>query len=77
MPADTAVVPHPVFELHATVPVGVPTPGATTATVAVKVMDWPAAEGFRLEPTVVVVLSGLTTWLTSVPTLAVLLLSPE
>jgi hypothetical protein len=62
MPADTAVVPHPVFEVHATVPVGVPTPGATTATVAVKVTDCPEFEGFVLEATFVVVLARLTTW---------------
>jgi hypothetical protein len=43
------------------VPVGVPVPGATGETVAVKATDWPKTEGFTDEVTVVVVLALLTT----------------
>lgn len=46
---------------NVTVPVGVPVPGATADTVAVKVTDWPKADGFRDEVTVVVVSALLTT----------------
>src|SRR5213080_3148985 len=38
-----------------TVPVGPPAPGATGATVAVKVTGWPKVEGLGEDPTVVVV----------------------
>src|SRR5215472_7917688 len=44
-----------------TVPTGVPDPGATADTVAVKVTDWPKTDGFTDEVTVVVVLALLTT----------------
>ena len=46
---------------NVTVPVGVPVPGATGDTVAVKVTDWPEAEGFCDEVTVVVEFVLLTT----------------
>jgi hypothetical protein len=39
--------------LNCTVPVAVPVPGATAATLAVKLTAWPYAEGFRVEATVV------------------------
>lgn len=42
-------------------PVGVPLPGATGETVAVKVTGWPTVLGFCEEVTAVVVLAGLTT----------------
>src|SRR5579872_1342995 len=45
---------------NVTVPVGVPAPGATGDTVAVKVVDWPNAEGLVDEATVVVVSALLT-----------------
>jgi hypothetical protein len=48
--------------LKVTVPLGVPEPGDTAATVAVKVTDWPCTLGFALELRVVVVLALLTTW---------------
>src|SRR5438067_1065774 len=38
-----------------TVPVAVPAPGATGATVAVNVTGWPKVEGLGVDPTVVVV----------------------
>ena len=44
-----------------TVPVGVPAPGATAATVAVKVTTCPKTEGLAVELTVVLVESLLTT----------------
>src|ERR1700752_419363 len=45
---------------NVTVPVGVPLPGATGETVAVKVTDWPNTDGFVDEVTVVLV-SAFTT----------------
>src|SRR5579863_3608931 len=42
---------------NVTVPVGVPVPGATAETVAVKVTDWPKTEGFTDDVTVVDVLA--------------------
>ena len=47
--------------LNVTVPVGVPEPGETAATVAVNVTDAPDALGLALEVRVVVVLDWLTT----------------
>ena len=44
-----AVVPS----LKITVPVGVPTPGETAATVAVNVTDWPETDGLAEEAKVV------------------------
>src|SRR5438552_13201934 len=45
---------------NVTAPVGVPEPGATAETVAVKVTAWPKAEGLLSEVTVVEVLAWLT-----------------
>ena len=45
-----------------TEPVGVPPPGKTALTVAVKVTDWPKTTGLVEELTVVVVLAWLTVW---------------
>jgi hypothetical protein len=44
-----------------TVPVGLPAPGAVTATVAVKVTDCPNTEGLAEEVRLVLVLALLTT----------------
>jgi hypothetical protein len=49
-----------------TVPVGVPAPGLTTATVAVNVTLWPKTDGLTDDVRLVVVLALLTTWLTAV-----------
>ncbi len=46
---------------NVTVPVGVPAPGATAETVAVKVTDWPKTDGWTDEVTVVAVFALLTT----------------
>jgi hypothetical protein len=48
-----------------TEPVGVPAPGATTATVAVKVTDCPKTDGLTEDVRLVVVVALLTTWLTA------------
>ncbi|MFE7546367.1 hypothetical protein [Streptomyces platensis] len=50
-----------------TVPVGVPAPGATGATVAVNVTDWPTTDGSGDDVTTVVVDAWFTVWV-SVPT---------
>ncbi len=46
--------------LKITVPVGVPAPGATALTVAVKVTDWPKTVGFGDEASVVTLSALLT-----------------
>jgi hypothetical protein len=58
-----------------TVPVAVPAPGETAATIAVKVTDCPKTEGM-VEANVVVVLALFTTWLTGVLVLVRKLESP-
>jgi hypothetical protein len=45
---------------NVTVPVGVEVPGETSVTVAVNVTLWPGAEGFTLEPSVLVVVESTT-----------------
>src|SRR6516225_2746819 len=61
-----------------TVPPGVPTPGATAATVAVKVTLWPNRDGLGEELTVVLLEALFTTWglAESFPVELVKLLSP-
>ena len=63
VPVPIVVAPSRKF----TVPVGVPVPGATGATVAVNVTDWLKTEGFVDEVTAVVVLAltirGAEAWL--------------
>ena len=62
-----------------TVPLGVPAPGATAATVAVKVTAWPNTDGLGVELTVVLLEALLTTWgeAESLPELVEKLPSPE
>ena len=64
--------------LNVTVPVGVPAPGATAATVAVKVSDWPKTDGLGpvVRATVVVVLAWPTTCVTVLEALAAKLAVP-
>ena len=65
--ADSAPVPITVTPSRKfTVPVGVPAPGLTTATVAVKVVDCPKTVGLTDEVRLVVVLALFTTWDTAV-----------
>ncbi|MEU6084281.1 hypothetical protein [Streptomyces sp. NPDC047108] len=64
-PATTgAVSVGPPLMVKVTVPVGVPEPGATGATLAVKVTAWPDTDGFGDDETVVVlaVLPGRLVW---------------
>ena len=57
-PALSVPVPRVVApSLNVTVPVAVPLPGATAATVAVNVTDWPNTDGFTEDVKVVVVLA--------------------
>jgi hypothetical protein len=60
-----------------TVPVGVPEPGATTATVAVKVTDWPKTDGLTDDVRPVVVLALLTTCDTTALVLPLKLVLPR
>src|SRR5688572_31266336 len=61
---------------NCTVPLGVPAPGATALTVAVKVTACPTTDGLTDEVTAVVVLALITVWMT-LPALARKLPSPE
>ena len=65
-PERVPVSVGPPLMTKVTVPVGVPAPGATGATVAVNVTGWPNADGSGDEVTVVVVEALLTSWV-SVP----------
>jgi hypothetical protein len=61
MPPDTAPVPRVVVpSKNVTVPVGLPAPGLTTVTVAVKVTLCPEVDGFTDEARPVAVLALLT-----------------
>src|SRR5262249_38094649 len=72
-PAPTATVCRmTVPSLNVTVPVGVPAPGATAATVAVKVTAWPVVAGLTDDPRATVVAAGVT-----VTAAAAELLSPK
>ena len=60
-PAPTATVPRITLpSLNVTVPVGVPRPGATAATVAVKVTAWPVTAGLTDEARATAVVARLT-----------------
>ena len=58
------------------VPVGVPEPGGTAETVAVKVTNWPYTEGLELESSVVVVFALFTVWRSGLKGLKLKLSSP-
>jgi hypothetical protein len=62
--------------MNATIPVGMPAPGATAPTVAVKVIDWPKTpeEGLALRE--VAVSAWLTLWSRTVEVLVVKSVSP-
>ena len=72
VPVPSVVAPS----LNVTVPVGVPLPGATTATVAVNVTDCPKTDGFADEITIVVVLGMLTVWVRVEEVLVLKFVSP-
>ena len=59
-----------------TVPVGVPLPGATALTVAVKVTDSPKTEDLSDEVTLLVVAAWLTVWVRDAALLVTKLPSP-
>src|SRR5262245_532988 len=62
-PAPTGAVPRTTPpSRNVTVPVGVPAPGATTATLAVKVTDWPVAAGLTDDSRATAVDARLTVW---------------
>ena len=70
-PAPTATVPRITLpSWNVTVPVGVPAPGATAATVAVKVTAWPVAAGLTDEPRATVVDARLTVSVTTAEVLS-------
>src|SRR5439155_22484695 len=62
--------------LKVSVPLGVPAPGATAVTVAVKVTGWPAPTGLGEEESVVVVAAWFTTWLSMAELLEANVVSP-
>src|ERR1051325_5639426 len=62
-PLSVLVASEAAPSLKVTVPLGVPTPGKTALTVAVKVTFWPKTDGFCDETTAVLLLALLTTWL--------------
>jgi hypothetical protein len=77
VPPDRVLVPSVVLpSLNVTVPVGLPAPGAETATVAVKVTLCPTTDGLSDEVTVVVVLALFTTWVNTALVLPLKLESP-
>ena len=77
MPALKVAVPSVAApSRNVTVPVGVPTPGATALTVAVKVTAWPDADGFTDEVTVVELLALLTVWVMAAEVLLLKFASP-
>ena len=61
-PASVAEPSVLVPSLKVTVPVGVPAPGATAPTVAVKIIGWPNTDGFGEETSVVELLALVTVW---------------
>src|SRR6516165_5877878 len=74
----TAAVPSTTLpSLNVTVPVGVPAPGATAATVAVKVTAWPVTAGLTDDPRVSVVAAGLTVTVAAAEVLAAKPLTPK
>jgi hypothetical protein len=72
VPAPNVTVPS----WKVTVPVGLPAPGATTATVAVNVTGWPKLEGLGDADTLVAVPAWFTTCVNIAEVLGAKLLSP-
>ena len=77
LPPERLAVPNVAApSRNVTVPVGVPAPGATALTVAVKVTAWPDADGFTDEVTVVELLALLTVCEMAADVLVLKLASP-
>src|SRR5512144_2738060 len=71
-PGPTATVPRTTLpSWNVTVPVGVPDPGATAATLAVKVTAWPVTAGLTDDPRATVVAARLTVSVTAAEVLPV------
>ena len=71
LPESVAGLPSALApSMNCTVPVAVPPPGATVATVAVSVVDWPEVDGLTLDATEVVVFATVTVCATPADTLA-------
>jgi hypothetical protein len=71
--ASSVLVPRRVDpSLKVTVPAGVPAPGPTAATCAVKVTAWPETEGLAEELSAVVVPALFTVWVSAVGVLLLL-----
>ena len=78
VPRESVPVPSDVAPLkNWTVPVGVPVPGLTGATVAVNVTSWPKTGELGVNVTVVVVDASATGTVTAGEVLAPKLVSPE
>jgi hypothetical protein len=75
-PARVAVPRVDAPSRKVTVPVGVPAPGETALTVAVKVTAWPVADGFTDEVTVVKLPALLTVWVIAAEVLLLKFVSP-
>jgi hypothetical protein len=76
-PPDRLALPSDVLPSRkVTLPAGVPAPGATAATMAVKVTAWPETVGLAEEVSVVAVVAGLMTWLSAVVVLDAKLVLP-
>jgi hypothetical protein len=72
LPADSVFVANVVVpSLNVTVPVGLPEPGGTALTAAVKVTTWPNTEGLTEDARAVLLPAWFTVWL------SVLLVLPE
>src|SRR3954464_13679508 len=77
-PVPTATVPRTTLpSLNVTVPVGVPPPGATAATLAVKVTAWPVAAGLTDDSRAAGVPAGFTVTAVAAEVLAAKPLTPE
>ena len=63
VPSRLAVPKAALPSVKATVPVGVPTPESTDATVAVRVTDWPKTEGLVDDDRAVVVGAWFAVWM--------------
>ena len=72
VPVPNVVVPS----LNVTVPEGMPEPGDTAATAAVKVTDWPKTEGLVEDASDVLVLALVTVCVSVVAVFPLKLLSP-
>src|SRR5262252_4615288 len=77
-PVPTATVPRTTLpSMNVTVPVGVVAPGATAATVAVKVTAWPVTAGLTDDRRATVVAAGLTVTVAAAEVLAAKPLTPK